>query len=69
MDRKILEADLVIAFSRRNGIQVIKNRDGHNDEKLDLADVLELILPFQEKYLHSSISIWIDKLKTYRVFS
>lgn len=67
--RKVEQADVVITFSHRNGIEVIKNRDGECKSNMDLADVLEVIEPFQKTYLQQLIAGWITKLKTYRVFS
>lgn len=62
------QADLVITISRFNEIHVIKNRNG-KPGPLDFSGLLALILPYQEKYLHTLILSWIDKLKIYSTFS
>jgi hypothetical protein len=65
----IQEPDLVITFSYRNGMKIIKNRDGINREHLDLADIIEAIIPYQKDYLKPVIVKFIEKLKIYRLFS
>lgn len=69
MLKDIREADVVITISRRDGMKAIKNRTGEHDKKLSLPDVLELILPYQDSYLHSVLDKWIQKLKIYGTFS
>ena len=64
----IQNADIVITIGR-DGIEIIKNRYDFNKRNVDLAYLLELILPYQEKYLHHLLTVWIDKLKIYRLYS
>lgn len=65
MTRDIQEADLVIAFYHKGGIKAIKNRNGNTDEKLDMAEVLEMLLPYQPDALQSPIRKWIKEAQRY----
>lgn len=65
---RIAQADLVITINNLREIHVIKNRNGKIGP-LDFSGLLALILPYQEKYLHTLILSWIDKLKIYSTFS
>ena len=69
LTEELAKADVVITISHRDGIKIIKNRDGERDVNIDLAKVLETLLPFQKEYLRPLIAGWILKLKTYRLFS
>jgi hypothetical protein len=65
--KDLSEADIVITIGR-DGIKTIKNRFEEN-AILDLPKILQLLLPYQEKYLHSLLENWINKLKIYNTFS
>ena len=70
--REIMQvADLVIAISYRNDMQcydVVKNREGYPAKNIDLSDLLEIVKPYQPKYLHNIITGWIEKLRIFRLY-
>jgi hypothetical protein len=63
--KEIQEADLVITVRYRGGIKAIKNRDGETEKELDVAEVLEMLLPYQPDVLHNPIKKWIKEAQTY----
>lgn len=63
---KIHGADVVIIIGR-DGIESIKNRHGEC-AKLDLAQVLQILKPYQDYAFKSLIDSWIIKFKIYRPF-
>jgi len=69
ISKEMHEADLVITFSHRNGMKIIKDRIGFKKENPDLASIIEAIMPYQKDYLKPLLKSWIDKLKIYRLFS
>ena len=69
LSKEIKEADLVITFSYRNGMRIVKNRIGFNGENLDLSHIIEAIIPYQKDYLRPLLKVWVEKLKIYRLFS
>jgi hypothetical protein len=63
--KDIQEADLVITIKRNGEIKAIKNRDGEVDKKLDMATVLELLLPYQHDTFKQPIKKWIEEAHKY----
>jgi hypothetical protein len=63
--QEIQEADLVIAIRRNGSIKAIKNRTGFAGQPLDMADVLELLLPYQPDVFEHPIQKWIKEARRY----
>jgi hypothetical protein len=63
--KDIQEADLVITIKRNGEIRAIKNRDGEAGKALDMAEVLELLLPYQPDVFESPFKKWIKEARSY----
>lgn len=61
----IQEADLVLTIRYDGSMKAIKNRTGKIDKGLDMAEVLELLLPYQPDVLHNPIRKWIKEAQSY----
>lgn len=63
--REIQEADFVLTIRRNGKIKTIKNRNGEAGKELDMAEVLELFLPYQHDTFKIPIRRWAEEARKY----
>ena len=67
--KDVLDADVVIAFSRTKGIYAIKNRyGGVNDASITLSNILDIAIHYTPSVFEPLINEWIERLKIYKTF-